>query len=306
MEPHELARAEAEAFAAQGALFRPLAASATDPDNSPGVPTGLTEIDNTLGGGYRTGLHLVVGFSHNGKTQVLFRTIWENRHQPMILFSPDETSEMVIAKLLSMVTGEHVDEVFWWSASKKAGAINEHYPMLAVNDAFLSGPDMIQLIQEAEQVWQQRPVFAAYDYLEMFGSARGQDALGALRSKARRFKEMVKDTQLPWLVLHQLNRGGSKGRPVTMTDLSFGGEQEAITITGCWRKVFGNDMTDAERRAEENGRPTINVSIIKNKQRPGLLPEGVQYTIEATSGLIRPMRPGEKIMTGMRDMGGVL
>lgn len=282
--------------------LRPLAASAYDPDESPGVATGLAEIDEVLGGGYRKGLHLLVGFAHNGKTQVLLRTLWENRHRAIVYFSPDEPVENIILKLVSMATGEHVDEVFTWSGSKKAGAINEHFPHLVVDDLTNASHEMTQLIAEAQQVHQQEIALVAYDYLELFGSARGQEQLGAIRGKLRRMKDMTRSTGVPWLVLHQLNRGGANGRPVTMTNLSFGGEQEAITLTACWRQIFDPNLRAGERRLEEERRPTMHVAVIKNKQRPTLNPEGVQYAIEMSSGLIRPMKPGERIMTAMRDL----
>lgn len=303
MQPHELARKEAEAFAQSGAIYRPLAASAVDPDHSPGVPTGLGEIDEILGGGYRVGFHLIVGYSHNGKTQLLLRTIWENRHRAMVYVAPDETNEMIICKLLSIATQTHVDEVFELPASTKAGLLKEHFPKLAVSDDFLNGMQILQLTKEVEQVFQERPAFIAYDYLEMFSAGRGQDQMGAIKSKTRAFKQLVKDTQLPWLVLHQLNRQGSKGSPVSMTDLTYGGEQEGTTITACWRQIF-NPKLHAGIKHREIEFPTIHVSVIKNKNRPALNPDGVQYAIEPASGLIRPIRPGEKLMTRMSDLPG--
>jgi len=299
--PDVLAKQEAEAYARQGQLFRPLAASAIDPDSSPPIPTGLEDVDRVLGGGFRRGLHLLVGYSHNGKTQVLLRTIWENRTEPIVLFTPDEDIESVIHKLLSIATNTTIDDVFYWPASKKAGLILEHFPRLTVDENIKSSYDMLQLIAEAEQVYQQKIRFAAFDYLELFGSNRGQDAVGAIKTKSAQMKGLSKDTQIPWIVLHQLNRGGSKGRPIQMTDLALGGEQAATSIVGCWRQIFDQQLLDSKRRWEET-HPTIHVSVIKNKQRPALSPDGTQYAIETTSGLIRPLGPSDRLMTGMRDL----
>ena len=102
-----------------GWLFRPSASLLNDPDLTPPIPFGLPEIDTALGGGLRAGLHLLVGFQHNGKTQLLLRLLHENRDKPMILFSPDEDAEQVMFKLISLVTETPLTEILGMSASWK-------------------------------------------------------------------------------------------------------------------------------------------------------------------------------------------
>ena len=134
-----------------GWLFRPSASLLNDPDLTPPIPFGLPEIDTALGGGLRAGLHLLVGFQHNGKTQLLLRLLYENRDKPMILFSPDEDAEQVMFKLISLVTKTPLTEILGMSASWKRGIITEWFPLLAIDDEKRSKYDMITYIQEAEQ-----------------------------------------------------------------------------------------------------------------------------------------------------------
>ena len=282
-----------------------------DPDQSPPIPFGLPEIDSALGGGLRSGLHLLAGFQHNGKTQLLLRLLYENRDKLMILFSPDEDAEQVMFKLISLVTSTPLTDILSRSASWKRGVISEWFPYLAIDDEKRSKYDMITYIQEAEQYHQQKVRMCAYDYMGYLASARGDDFGGSMMKAANVAKDLARDTRIPWLFLHQANRSAAKGGQLSASSLSYGGEQQAMTILAVRRPQPSDPNVTMRDRNQEEHQPTIQVGLIKNKQTYEYL-EGkwsgheVKYAIEKSSGLIRPLKPGDILMTGLRDVAAAV
>ena len=309
----QFARHEAEILKERGALFKPLAAYAKDPDESPGVPFGLASLDRALMGGLRQGLHMLVGFSHHGKTQLLLRLLWENRHHPMVVFSPDEASEAVLFKLITIAHGIPFEQLVTWSANKKIGALQEAFPYLSVDEENRGRNDMVTYIAEAEQYYGQKLVLAAYDYLNYFGSARstGEDQTGAIDQKATAFKELSKDTGIPWVVIHQANRGAARGdAKMDITKVAYGGVAQMETITSVRRQVF-DPKADASVEAQEEHCPTMHVALLKNKQPYKYMNDGVpgteeQYAIEKETGLVRTMTAADTVLSGLADLRSVV
>lgn len=290
-----------------GWLFRPSASLLNDPDLTPPIPFGLPEIDTALGGGLRAGLHLLVGFQHNGKTQLLLRLLHENRDKPMILFSPDEDAEQVMFKLISLVTETPLTEILGMSASWKRGIITDWFPLLAIDDEKRSKYDMITYIQEAEQFWQQKVKMCAYDYMGYLASSRGEDFGGSMQKAANVAKDLARDTRIPWLMLHQANRSASKGGQLSASSLSYGGEQQAVSILTVRRPQPSDPSMTTRDQMQEEHQPLLTVGMIKNKQTYNYL-EGkwqgheVQYAITKESGLVRPIKPGDLLLSGIRDV----
>ena len=249
--------------------------SSTTPTDPHQYRSASQEIDTALGGGLRAGLHLLVGFQHNGKTQLLLRLLWENRDKPMCLFSPDEAAEQVMFKLISLATATPLADVIPKTASWKRGIIQEHFPLLAIDDEKRSKYDTITYMSEAEQYFQQEIKLCAYDYMGYLASSRGEDFGGSMQKAANIAKDLARDTRIPWLMLHQANRSASKGGQLSASSLSYGGEQQAVSILTVRRPQPSDPNMTTRDQLQEEHQPLLTVGLIKNKATyslPGRVP----------------------------------
>jgi hypothetical protein len=291
----------------RGWLFRPSESFLLDPDLSPPIPFGLPEIDEALGGGLRGGLHLIAGYQHNGKTLLLLRLLYENRDKPMILFSPDESTEEVMNKLISMVTATPLIEVLNMSADWKKSIWREWFPLLAIDEDKRSKYDMVTFIQEAEQYWQQKVRLCAYDFLGYLASSRGDDQGGSMIKAANTAKDLSRDTSMPWVFLHQANRSAAKGGVISAGSLAYAGEQQARTILTVRRPQPSDPAVTTRDRLQEEHQPMLTVGMIKNKQTYKYLEDKwqgaeVRYSIEKSSGMVRSIQGGDLLLSGIRDI----
>lgn len=306
----DMAEAEARAAEAQGFLFRPTGSQIVDPDDSPPIPFGLPEIDEALLGGLRLGVHVIAGFAHMGKTQLLLRLLHENRDKLIVVFTPDEDVNSFVNKALQVTTGAPLETLLYMPATQKRAMFKEHYSCLEIDDGFRGKGDLVQWLSEAEQ-WHSRKVdLVAFDYLGYLASSRGDDVSGSMIKAGNNAKQLSKETGVPWVVIHQANRGAADGsKPMTTRDVAYSGEQQATTLWGVRRMAFNPKATMQERQ-QELVAPTININLIKNKQTYKYL-EGnhpgseVQYVIDKDSGLVRPFKESERLATMNRVMRGV-
>lgn len=281
MTPERIAENEQALLADRYTHFNPLEHQITDPDDSPRLSTGLPAIDNALGGGFGPGLHLLTGYAHNGKTQFFLRVVWQNREVPIVLFTPDESTRAVTLKVLALGCGLDLDTVGKWTATKQREALKEHFPKLSICDDLLSYRSISEYMSEVEDYYGEPVELVGYDYLEYLP---GWDDV---TKKARAFKGLAKANGGRWLVLHQGNRSAAGGKKLSLSSMNYGGEREADTVIGVWRRVFAENCPAQVLREEEN-QPTLNLSILKNKQTYDLTsPEGLRYPIRK-DGLIDP------------------
>lgn len=299
MTPREIQDREAELLEENFQHFVPLNSQIEDPDVSPRLASGLPLIDSALGGGFGRGLHLLTGYAHNGKTQFFLRVVWENREVPIILFTPDESTRAVTMKLLALAEGSTLDEVGDWNAERQRDALAGHFPMLNVCDEVLSFRAITEYLDEAEQFFGEGIEIVGYDYLEYLP---GWDDV---TKKARAFKALAKERGR-WLVLHQGNRSAAGGKKLSLASMNYGGEREADTVIGVYRRVFAENCPPSVLKEEERT-PTLNLSILKNKQTYDLTsPEGIRYAI-GSDGLIdpQPERSGfTNAKTALKLVGG--
>lgn len=307
---------EARAAEANGLLYRPTGSLIVEPDDSPPVPFGLEEIDTALGGGVRIGVHVIAGFAHHGKTQLLLKMFHQNRDKLTVLFTPDEDSNQVINKALKLATGIDIVELMNMPAGQKRELFAEHFPNLEICDAFLNKYDLLTYLAEAEQWRQQQVQLVAFDYLGYLSTARGDDMGASIVKAANNAKELVKATNIPWVFIHQANRSAADGsKSLGPRQMAYGGEQQATTIFGVRRIAFSEKATAAERQ-QEMVVPTVHVGMFKNKQTYQYLDDTnnpgaeIQYAIDRQTGLIRKFKESERlasraaVMRGATNHGG--
>lgn len=260
---------------------------------------GLPEIDSRIRGVGPGELCLIVGFSHSGKTQVFLQSVVHNRGAHVLLFTPDETSEQVLMKLVCMLQGVDAEDLERRIKVGDKAAVDlvrrvarKDLSNLIVIDESLTLSDMSEALKEAEQWWGSPAQAVGVDYLNLLRCDSDN-----VEGKSEALKAWTKHHKLPVICLHQGGRGSSgAGQPITMTSSKYGGEQEANFILGVRRKIFDESLEPWEREQHGN---TITLSVVKSKRVPCKLTpaEGIDHLLDRTSGAIRPIRD-EDLMPG--------
>lgn len=256
---------------------------------------GLREIDVMTRGFGRGELCYITGFAHSGKTQLFLTGLVNNRHRPVVLFTLDEPSELVLAKLVSLRKGWNFE---WVEAEIKAenkdvirqvrDVAATDFANLVVVDESLSLGQMADAMKEAEDFLQRKVDAVGIDYLDLLRD--GDDTEG----KSQAVKRWTKDHDVATICVHQGGKGESaKGQPITLATMRFGGHAEAIFVLGCRRKRDDESLDEWERTQHAD---TISVSVVKNKRPPSKRGEH-DYLLDPESGLIHP-RP-EPAPTGV-------
>ena len=102
----QFARHEAEILKERGALFKPLAAYAKDPDESPGVPFGLASLDRALIGRTQARLTTCLWVSViTAKLSFCSACCGRTAITRWSCSPPDEASEAVLFKLITIAHG---------------------------------------------------------------------------------------------------------------------------------------------------------------------------------------------------------
>jgi KaiC/GvpD/RAD55 family RecA-like ATPase len=294
MERSDIERSELEAKAKRYNHFAPLAEEVGE-SLQPRTPTGLPSVDKMLGGGLANGFHTLIGYSHGGKTQVLCTMLYHNRDKACVHFTPDETVDMVIDKLLAIALGLDLDEVRKLTRAVRIASMHEHYPRLAITDRNLRTDQIDGYLIEARDYLGGLDL-VSYDYLSYL---KGPGVTEEITSKAQFFKSMAKQHEVPLIALHQGNRySAANGQELSLSSGAFGSEQEAFVVLGARRLADAKDLS-TRLKAEQEVRPTVHVSVLKNKQRAARGEEEFKFL---PSGLIVPTTTYDKASPTAREI----
>jgi replicative DNA helicase len=273
------------------------------------VYLGLEDFDRAMRGIGPSQLCLIVGFAHSGKTVVVTEIVLNNRHRRIAWFTPDETRESVLVKLVCAkdnTSAEWLEQRILRgdedATAQVRDAAEEDFPTLAVFDESLSLAEMDEALEECTAVWSDQPELVIFDYLDLL---EGEDT----QHKVRDLKAWGKRWNVPLIVLHQSSRSkGADGQRGTITSGAFGGEQEAIHMLVVRRKrdqyrALIADLEDriaqqahpseriyeqlADARASlERHRDTLTLSLVKNKVPPSRLVDDVDFGLDQLTGRI--------------------
>lgn len=252
---------------------------------------GMRDIDAMTRGFGRGELIYVTGRAHSGKTQVVLNAIANNPTKRVLLFTPDEVSELVLSKLVSMYYGISAEDV---EAEIKAGnqktidmvkkAAAHDFKNLLVIDDSLTMNQMSHAYEEATDWWGAPADLVVIDFLELIP---GEDGADGVVAKSQALKRWTKSKNVPVLCLHQASRSsGSRGQAHGMNAMRYGGETEAIMVLEVYRKLEDESLDDFDRKRHAN---TLTVNLCKNKRPPSKKGE-VDLFIDPNNGQIRPMR----------------
>lgn len=254
---------------------------------------GLREIDLMMRGVGPSELCFVTGRSHSGKTQLCLTSLLHNTDKPVILFTFDETAELVLTKLTCLKLGVDAEQLEKWirrgdPEAKEAvrHVASRDFPKLIVLDGSLGFEQMGRAVDEAQQ-WFGEPISAVMiDYLELIPG----DDIDVSR-KAQALKRWTKDIALPVICLHQGSRTGSpSGQRPGMDGMRYGGENEANFVVSVWRKRDDKTLDEWERSAHTD---TVSVAVEKNKRPPSKKGEAT-YFMDPKTGMIRPIVEDDK------------
>lgn len=252
---------------------------------------GLPEIDNRTRGIGKGELCEIVGFTQSGKTQLFLTSVLHNRDRRVLLFTPDETAEQVLTKLVCMKTGSNAERLEQRIKDGDKDALRRlrqiarsHFDNLLIVDDVVRLDQMTYALEEAEQLWGARVDAVGLDYLNMLRVGATAD----VEAKAEAIKQWTKDIDRPVICIHQGSRSqAGAGQPITMNSGKYGGEQEANFIIGVRRKMFDESLSAWERQQHQD---TVSISVVKNKRPPARLThsDGVDHRLDQECGIIEP------------------
>lgn len=268
-----------------------------------GIGLGLAEIDVLTRGFRPTDLVIITGFAHSGKTQLVNTMIYGAPRKRVLFFSLDDPAEMILAKLVAMQTGTNAEilERRVVDGDEETKQIirecaSDTYQNLIVVDDQIGITGMHAAVAEATELWGHPPDAVIIDYLEMMPGTETADGNehSAVKHKANALKSWANQAPYPLIVLHQGTRSNARpGEPITLLSLGYGGEQQGTIIIGCRRQ---RDKREMEAWDRQNHQDTITVHVVKNKRPGGRCThyEGVDFYMEADTGLIRTLDSGER------------
>lgn len=255
---------------------------------------GMPSIDRMMRGIGRGQLCMISGKSHNGKTQLALNAVANNPHKRVLWFTPDESAELVLAKLVALKTGVEADEIERLVRAGDERMLAEirrlatvEYRNLLVIDDTLSVKEMGAALDEAEHLWEAPCDLVVVDFIDLVASdTEASDP----KTKAKQVKAFLKKANVPGIVLAQNSRTSSPpGKPAGMTGMAYGGESEAIFVIEVYRKMFDQDMDEFDRRRHAN---TVTINLCKNKRPPCHKGE-VDLYMDPTMGIVREMQDAD-------------
>jgi KaiC/GvpD/RAD55 family RecA-like ATPase len=256
---------------------------------------GLPQIDFLTRGFGDGELVLIQGFAHSGKTQLLLSSIINNLDKRIVLFSMDDSTEMILTNLICMyegITAETLEQAVKSHDNGWRDKVVDHasktFQNLVVCDTPMPVPTLDVAVQQVTTQWGEAPDMVAIDYLQSV--PKPNDDNDSVRATAQQLKRWVKGKPWPLIVLHQGTRSGSRpGQPITILSGAYAGEQEATFIVGVRRQKDrdDDDFTWENRKYHQD---KVTLHVVKNKRPPSKSTpyEGVDFHMDKT-GRIRPL-----------------
>lgn len=218
------------------------------------IPTGLTEIDNVMGGLHKSDLIIVAARSAMGKTAFLLNMAAANKTGALVISG--EQSRIQAAQRLFSIYGNVPNHLIRTGkiGNEEFGQISMAIKMINESGGFIydkSGPSIGEIEAVTRQVYQDHGVSAVYiDYLQKIKHENPNlpphQAIGEI---TMRLKDLARELDIPIVALAQVNRSVEKRedkRP-NMGDIKDSGtiEQEADSILTLYRdEVYNEDTQD--------------------------------------------------------------
>ncbi|NCC68841.1 MAG: replicative DNA helicase, partial [Clostridia bacterium] len=234
-------------------VYNQISVIAATGSKMPGLPTGLTDLDNAILGLNKGDLVLVASRPGMGKTSIALNIamhVAKTSQKTIAIFSLEMSREQLAIRLLAgeslvdsqkLLTGR-LSQPEWQRIGSAASAISETEILIDDNPA-LSVAEMNSQCRRLDNLG-----LVVVDYLQLMQSAgnghtyAGESRTQAVSEMSRMLKIMAKELNVPVICLSQLSRaneGRTNKRPV-LSDLRESGaiEQDADIVIGLYREGY--------------------------------------------------------------------
>ena len=231
----------------------------------PGLPSGLSAIDNKIHGLNKSDLILLAARPGMGKTSLALNfalNVGKATGKTVAIFSLEMSKEQLATRLLSsealisngkLITGS-LTEADWGRIAQAANTLNQTDIRIDDNP-LLTVADMNAKCRRMDNLG-----LVVIDYLQLMTSAGGDSRRGnesrqqAVSDISRMLKIMAKELQVPVVCLSQLSRANEKRedkRPM-LSDLRESGaiEQDADIVLFLYRDDYYNEASEKRNIAE--------------------------------------------------------
>ena len=246
-------------------VFDSLSEMASSGNRIPGLPTGLSDLDNQILGLNKSELILIAARPGMGKTSMALNMVLNvgmTLKKTVAMFSLEMSREQLVTRLLSraalvpsqnLLTGQ-LTEQQWREVSNAAQALSASDIRIDDNPS-LSVADMNAQCRRIPNL-----DLVVIDYLQLMQSAgsghswSNESRTQAVSDMSRMLKIMAKELNVPVICLSQLSRaneGRTDKRPV-LSDLRESGaiEQDADVVIGLYRDGYYNKECENPNLAE--------------------------------------------------------
>jgi replicative DNA helicase len=244
------------------AVFERLDELARNRGQLPGLPTGLAEVDNYIGGLGRSNLILIASRPGMGKTSIALNIALNAvRHsgKTAVFFSLEMSREQLVMRLLSaeahidskkLLTGDlSMDE---WNRLIDASRSLTRLDLRFDDNSAINVAEMKAKCRRVEDLG-----LIVIDYLQLMqGSRRTDNRTQEVADISRNLKIMAKELDVPVLCLSQLSRAAEtrseKNKRPMLSDLRESGaiEQDADVVMFLYRDEYYNEDTEDKNVAE--------------------------------------------------------
>ncbi len=239
-----------------------------------GIPTGIGDLDKTIGGLYKSDLIILGARPGMGKTAFalnVVRNVAINSGKTVCFFSLEMSRDQLAQRMLSseagipsekLRNGELEDDE--WTRLVQAGDNLSKANIYFDETSTITVPEMKAKLRRMPKV-----DLVVVDYLGLMKSARNIDnRVQEVSEITRNLKIMAKDLAVPVIACAQLSRGteakGKSHKPA-LSDLRDSGsiEQDADIVLFLYRDTYyDNEKSDDEDRSDPNKSECI---IAKNR-----------------------------------------
>lgn len=258
---------------ALSAVYENLDELARNPGKLPGLPTGITDLDNCIGGLNKSDLILLAARPGMGKTAFAMNMALnaaKKTGKTVVFFQLEMSSEQIATRLLSseghidsrkLRMGNLADED--WQDMALASDSLKRLPILLDDN---SGITVAEMKAKCRRLGDKLGLIVI-DYLQLMrapGFKGGDNRVQEVAEISRSLKIMAKELGVPVLCCSQLSRGPEKrqNKKPMLSDLRESGsiEQDADIVMFLYREDYYN----------EDGKPKTNTAdLIVAKNRHG-------------------------------------
>ncbi len=227
------------------------------------MPTGITELDLLLDGGYPRGLSIFVGDSGAGKSMCLAHSaaegIYNQMHVGMVTLELPE--EVQLARIIANLTGTPINDLLNGRQQRAKARLEQMIPALGMLTVRYFAPrattvdDLFRWIEQREQKVGRRMDLLVVDYMDKLSTGADESDYKAQGNIADALRDYALSRQMFCLSASQAKRASGKGGKTAGLDLH--------DVADSMGKVRVADIVIPIRKDEENH--TVDFFLGKNR-----------------------------------------